>query len=275
MGADRWSAALSGPRPPDSMKRSLLLAALVLALLPHAARAAAPSIVIMIGEEEYHTWETLPQFAKSDLEPLGYRVTLVVADAADKNNFPGLVEALRDADLLFLSVRRRTPHAAQLDAVRAYLASGRPLVGIRTACHAFIVLGDRPTDGKLEDWPEFGPEVIGSHYTRHYNDAPMTRVTVVPGAEGHPILRGVSEAALGGATTLYAVNPLAQGAVPLLVTSTPGHPGETVAWTHAYGPNRARVFYTQLGAPNDFQNPEFRRLLANGVAWALGNPGAH
>jgi type 1 glutamine amidotransferase len=256
------------------MKRRLLLAALVLALLPFAARAAAPRIVVMIGEEEYHTWETLPEFAKADLEPLGYRVTLVVADAADKNNFPGLVEALRDADLLFLSVRRRTPHAAQLDAVRAYLASGRPLVGIRTACHAFIVLGDRPAGGKLEDWPEFGPEVIGSHYTRHYNDAPMTKVTVGPGSEGHPILRGISAASLGGPTTLYAVNPLAEGAVPLLVTSTPGHPLETVAWTHAYGANRARIFYTQLGAPNDFQNPEFRRLLVNGVAWALGKPGA-
>jgi len=227
----------------------------------------------MIGEEEYHTWETLPEFAKADLEPLGYRTTFIVADAADKNSFPGLVDALRDADLLFLSVRRRTPQAAQLDAVRAYLASGRPLVGIRTACHAFIVQGDRPADRKLEDWPEFGPDVIGSHYTRHFNDAPMAKIAVAPGAEGHPILRGLSAAALGGATTLYSVNPLAEGAVPLLLTAIPGHPVETVAWTHDYGPNRARIFYTQLGAPNDFQNPEFRRFLVNSVAWALGRSG--
>lgn len=256
------------------MTKRLLLAALALALSPLAARAAAPRIVFMIGEEEYHTWETLPEFAKAELEPLGYRVTLVQADAADKNNFPGLIEALSDADLLFLSVRRRTPHAGQLDAVRAYLDSGRPLVGIRTACHAFIVQGARPADPKLEDWPEFGPGVLGSHYTRHYNDAPMTIVAVAPGAEASPILSGVSTAALGGKTTLYEVDPLASDAVPLLVTTVPGHPTEAVAWTHAYGPKRARIFYTQLGAPNDFQNPDFRRLLVNGVAWALGKPGA-
>jgi type 1 glutamine amidotransferase len=256
------------------MVRRLLLAVLALALQPLVARAAAPHIVFMIGEEEYHTWETLPEFAKADLEPLGYRITLIQADAADKNNFPGLTDALRDADLLFLSVRRRTPHAAQLEAVRAYLASGRPLVGIRTACHAFIVLDARPADPKLEDWPEFGPDVLGSHYTRHYNDAPMVTITVAPGAEAHPILRGVSAAALGGDTTLYSVNPLANDAVPLLVTTVHGHPLETVAWTHAYGPNRARIFYTQLGAPKDFQNQVFRHLLVNGVAWALGKSGA-
>jgi hypothetical protein len=256
------------------MTRRLLLAILAVALQPFAARAASPCIVFMIGEEEYHTWETLPEFAKADLEPLGYHITLIQADAADKNNFPGLVDALQGADLLFLSVRRRTPHAAQLDAVRAYLASGRPLVGIRTACHAFIVLGARPADPKLEDWPEFGPEVLGSHYTRHYNDAPMVKVTVAPGAGSDPILRGVSADALGGDTTLYEVNPLANDAEPLLVTAVAGHPLQTVAWTHAYGPNRARIFYTQLGAPKDFQNREFRRLLVNGVAWALGKPGA-
>lgn len=255
------------------MKR-LLAAALALALLAPAARAAGARIVFMIGEEEYHTWETLPDFAKADLEPLGYRVTIIKADAADKNSFPGLAGALSDADLLLLSVRRRTPPPAQLDAVRAYLASGRPLVGIRTACHAFIVQGARPSGTTLEDWPEFGPDVLGSHYTRHYNDAPMTTVAVAPGQEGHPILRGVSAAALGGRTTLYAVSPLAKDAVPLLLTTVPGHPLDVVAWTHAYGANGARIFYTQLGAPNDFQNPDFRRLLVNGVAWALGRPGA-
>jgi hypothetical protein len=255
------------------MIRRLLVVALALVLQPLAARAAEPRIVFMIGEDEYHTWETLPEFAKSDLEPLGYRTAVIQAEAADKNNFPGLASALRGADLLFLSVRRRTPPIAQLDAVRTYLDSGRPLVGIRTACHAFLLVGAKPTDPKLEAWPEFGPEVIGSHYTRHYPDALIATVTVASGAESHSILRGVSAAALGGNASLYAVSPLAEGAVPLLVTTVPGYPSEAIAWTHAYGANRARIFYTQLGVPKDFQNPAFRQLLVNGVAWALGKSG--
>src|SRR5262245_61063404 len=102
-----------------------------------------PHIVFMIGEDEYHTWDTLPDFAKRELEPRGYRITTIQADPSDKNRFPGLVEALQSADLLFISVRRRTPPPDQLDAVRAHLNAGRPLVGIRTACHAFAL---RPTD---------------------------------------------------------------------------------------------------------------------------------
>lgn len=255
------------------MIRRLSLAAIALILQPLAARASGANIVFVIGENEYHTAETLPDFARADLEPLGYRVTVIRADASDNNSFPGLINALRSADLVFLSVRRRTPPIAQLDALRAYLASGRPLVGIRTACHAFLLQGARPADLKLEDWPEFGPEVIGSHYTKHLSDAMIAAVAVAPGAESHPILQGVSAAALAGNTSPYAVSPLAKDAVALLVATIPGHHPEPIAWTHAYGANRARIFYTSLGGPKDFQDSDFRRLLVNGVAWALGKPG--
>jgi type 1 glutamine amidotransferase len=251
------------------MMKRLLLAALALILQPLMARAAGPRIVIMIGEDEYHTGETLPEFANADLEPLGYRITFIRGDAGDKNSFPGLVYALGDADLLFLSVRRRTPPVAQLDAVRAYLASGRPLVGIRTACHAFLLVGARPADPKLEDWPEFGPEVLGCHYTKHLTDVPILSVAVAPGQGSHPILRGISATALAGKVSPYAVSPLAKDAVPLLVATIPGHPPEPVAWTHTYGARRARIFFTSLGAPENFQNPDFRHLLVNGIAWAL------
>jgi type 1 glutamine amidotransferase len=253
--------------------RRLLFAALALALQPLAAQAAGPLIVCMLGEDEYHTGETVPQFASSELEPLGYRITLIRSDATDKNDFPGLVNALRDADLLFVSVRRRTPPSAQLDAVRAYLASGRPMVGIRTACHAFLLQGAKPSDPRLEDWPEFGPEVIGSHYTKHYPNAVIAMIAIAPGEESHPVLRGVSAAALAGNVSPYAVSPLAKDAVPLLVATIPGYSQEPVAWTHAYGPNRARIFYTSLGGPKDFANPDFRRLVVNGIAWALGKSG--
>jgi type 1 glutamine amidotransferase len=30
------------------------------------------------------------------------------------------------------------------------------------------------------------------------------------------------------------------------------------------------VFFTSLGHPDDFKNAEFRRLLVNGIGWALG-----
>ena len=255
------------------LKHLICLAVVVgaLAILP-AASAQSRHVVFMIGEDEYHTWETLPEFAKTELEPKGYRVTIVQADSADKNNFPGLIDALRTADLLFVSVRRRTPPSAQLHAVRAHLAAGKPLVGIRTACHAFALRpNDPPATSGHATWQEFDPEVLGGHYTNHHEAGPPTSVSIADGAAGHEILQGIVLSRLAGAGSLYKVAPLVSSARPILIGSIPGQPSEPVAWTHTYGPKGARVFYTSLGHPDDFKNGEFRRLLVNGVAWALGS----
>jgi type 1 glutamine amidotransferase len=250
----------------------LLLAAMLINVsLPAARTRQSPHVVFMVGEDEYHTWETLPEFAERDLKPRGYRVTIVNQDAVDKNNFPGLVEALRTADLLVVSVRRRTPPSEQLDAVRAYLAAGKPLVGIRTACHAFALRpADPPAASGHSAWQGFDPEVLGGHYTNHHPEGPPTTVTVAPGGETHPVLKGISAAGLVGAGSLYKVSPLEKGTTPLLTGAIPGQPAEPVAWTHLYGTKQSRVFYTSLGHPDDFKNAEFRRLLGNGIAWALG-----
>jgi hypothetical protein len=254
------------------LKRLAFVTALLLALAVRTTTVQrVPHIVFMIGEDEYHTWDTLPDFAKRELEPRGYRITTIQQDPADKNNFPGLVEALRSADLLFVSVRRRTPPVDQLEAVRAYLAAGKPLVGIRTACHAFALRpADPPPAPNHGVWQAFDPQVLGGHYTNHYPEGPRTTVTVAPGAGGHEILRGITVAKLFGAGSLYKVSPLESDTTPLLIGAIPDQAPEPIAWTHRFGEKRARVFFTSLGHPDDFANSEFRRLLVNGIDWALG-----
>jgi type 1 glutamine amidotransferase len=49
-----------------------------------------------------------------------------------------------------------------------------------------------------------------------------------------------------------------------------GQPAEPVAWTRLFGGKKARIFYTSLGAPEDFTSADFRRFLSNAVTWALG-----
>lgn len=247
-----------------------LFRSLILALACLTLPAQASNLVFMIGEDEYLTWETLPEFSKTDVEPLGHHVTIIHADANDKNHFPGLVEALKDADLLLVSVRRRTPPKEQLDAIRAYLAAGRPLIGIRTASHAFAL---RPketlADSKLANWQEFDPEVLGGNYSNHHRGEDKTIITVAPGAESHAILKGITFSELVGNGTLYKNTPLAKTATPLLIGTIPNQPAEPVAWTHRYGPKQAKIFYTSLGHVDDFKEPAFHRLLLNAIAWAL------
>ena len=125
------------------------------------------------------------------------------------------------------------------------------------------------TDPKLAVWQEFDPEVLGGHYTGHYGKDPAA-VTLAPGAAPHPILSGVAVDKLVAHGGLYKNTPLEKTAVPLLIGTIAGQPAEPVAWTHRFGAKQARIFYTSLGHWDDFQNPEFRRFLVNGVAWALG-----
>jgi type 1 glutamine amidotransferase len=231
--------------------------------------APRPHVVFLIGEDEYKTETTLPAFARTDLAPRGVRVSVIAASPGDANDFPGMARAVADADLVLVSVRRRTPPREQLDALRAYLDSGRPLVGIRTASHAFALRPKDTLPAGRDQWPEFDPRVLGGHYTGHHGEGPKVALTVTPGSEGHPILRGVDLAALRGNGSLYKVSPLEPGTTPILTGAIPGKDPEPVAWTHAYGPKKARVFYSSLGHPEDFEEPAFRRLLTNAIFWAL------
>lgn len=229
-------------------------------------------VVMVIGDDEYKTEVTLPEFAKSELEPLGFEVQVIHSDSKDKNNFPGLVEALDGADVLLVSVRRRTPPKEQLDAIRSHIAAGKGVVGIRTASHAWSLRSkednDKLAERGLDSWMTFDPDVIGGHYTNHHGNGPKTAAQVAEGAAEHPILRGVDVAAMVGHGSLYKVSPLASSATPLLIGSIPNQPAEPIAWTNVT-PSKSRVFYTSLGHEEDFENPNFRKLLANGLMWTI------
>jgi len=229
------------------------------------AEATQPHVVFMIGEREYKTEDSLPKFAKEQLEMRGIRSTIIHAQSADRNNFDGLL-ALKNADLLFVSVRRRSLPRDQLALVREFADSGKPIVGIRTANHAFHTKGKHP-DGHAE-WQEFDPKVLGGHYRGHHGNGITSRLQVANGAEKHPILEGVSLDSFVGHGSLYQVAPLAKIATPLVIGSIPDKPSEPVAWTHQY--KKSRVFYTSLGHIDDFESPDFNRLLTNAVFWALG-----
>lgn len=224
-------------------------------------------IVFMIGEDEYRTWETLPKFATTELETSGYRCSVIMANPPDSADFQGIETALRDADCLVLSVRRRLPPKAQLDAVRAYLASGRPLVGIRTASHAFAPRKNGTVPDGHGAWLNFDAEVLGGNYQNHYKAGPLTTITASV-AKPHPILEGVTLEGWTTKASLYRNTPLQPTAETLLMGSIPDQKPEPLAWVHTFG--KSKVFYTSLGYVDDFENASFRRLFKNAITWAAG-----
>jgi nicotinamidase-related amidase/type 1 glutamine amidotransferase len=224
-----------------------------------------PRVVLAISEDEYQTARTLPAFAAEVLQAqLGLETTILHGDPKNPHIIPGLAEALEKADLLLLSVRRRALPERDLQAVRQFLAAGKPLVGIRTASHAFDARGQGPA-GHVE-WTKFDPEVLGGNYHGHHGVGPKVTVTIAPAAKEHPILAGI-EGPFVGHGSLYKVSPLAASASPLLIGTIPDQPPEPVAWVNVH--DKGRIFYTSLGHPDDFKDAQFVRLLGNAVLWAL------
>jgi type 1 glutamine amidotransferase/nicotinamidase-related amidase len=226
-----------------------------------------PHIVFVISESEYKTAETLPAFARAELEPRGLRCTFIHASAAKPNEFPKIA-AVKTADLLVLSVRRQIPPADQLDMIRAHLKAGKPLVAIRTASHAFHAGKDDVKAG----WPAFDTEILGGRYEGHYGkktNGPSAHVKMAAGVGSHPLLAGVTPDEFPVTSHLYKNRDLAKG-VTLLLTGRMDGQTEPVAWVNTVGGRR--VFYTSLGNTNDFALPPFRRMLLNAVFWSIDKP---
>ena len=201
----------------------------------------------------------MPQFAADELEKrLGWKPTILQSDS--KTDLPGL-DALDRAELLVVYMRRRELPEDQLNRFKAYFEAGKPVVGLRTASHAF------------QNWLEFDHAVLGGNYTSHYGNPRDVTVRLWSGeAAASPILRGVVRDgdSWQSVSTLYRNTPLAATATPLLKGKWGDRPEEPVAWTNTH--NGGRVFYTSLGTPDDFNDPHFRRLLLNGILWALDKP---
>jgi nicotinamidase-related amidase/type 1 glutamine amidotransferase len=226
-----------------------------------------PKIVIVISEPEYRTNETLPVFARDVLrDDFGFD-TLIIEGDSKQHTIAGLAEALPTANLLLLSMRRQALPPAELQAVRDYLAAGKPLVGIRTSSHPFDARGQGPA-GHAE-WPGFDPEVLGGNYTGHHGAGPTSTLVAAEGAAEHPILTGI-DFPFTSPASLYKTSPLASSTTALLVGSIPDAPAEPTAWTNTFGD--CHVFYTSLGHVDDFADPNFVRLLGNAVHWALDRP---
>lgn len=260
-------------------------------------------VVLVSGDEEYRSEEALTQLGKILARHHGFDCTVLYAiDPATGtiapqivDNIPGL-EALRTADLLVIATRFRNLPDEQMREIDAYLRSGRPVVGLRTATHAFKIPAGRAYhhysfDHAGDPMPQgFGRGVLGETWIAHHgaHGTESTRGLLAPGAQEHPVLRGIGDGDIWGPTDVYAVRlPLPGDARPLVlgqvlagmrpgaaaVAGAKNEPPMPVAWTKTYsvaGGPAGRVFATTMGAATDMEASGTRRLLVNGCYWAVG-----
>lgn len=222
-----------------------------------------PHLVMLIAEDEYQTGQTLPAFATSHLGR-SFKMTTVFGSDRERHLLPG-IEAVQQADVLLVSIRRRWLPARAMQLVRAYVASGKPVIGIRTASHAFSVRGSSPPEGFAE-WPEFDAEVFGGNYHGHHRNHLKSTIRYAEDSP-HPILQKLKTQPFSQGGSLYQTSPLADGTHVLNTGFIEGEPPEPVTWTFQRS-DGGRSFYTSLGHVKDFANPQFTDLLYHGICWA-------
>lgn len=265
---------------------------------PHGS-AKGKSIVLISGDEEYRSEESLPQLAQILSAYHGFRCTVLFAiDKKDgtinpqqTDNIPGL-EALDSADLLVILTRFRDLPDDQMKHIADYVESGRPVVGIRTATHAFQIKSS-PTFAKYT-WnnPDggFGRVVLGETWVGHHgkHGKESTLGILNPKESTHPVLSGIHDRELWSKTDVYEAHLPLPGDSKVLIfgqvlssmdPKDPPAPGAVnepmmpIAWVKSYtgsSGKTARILTTTMGTSEDLLTEANRRLMVNACYWALG-----
>lgn len=249
-------------------------------------------VVLISGDEEYRSEESCPMLAKILSQKYGYDCVVLFSinpdggyiDSNFQKNIPG-TEALKSADLMIIGTRFRQLPDDQLANIAAFLNAGKPVMGFRTATHAFT--GSAKT-GNFE-WSKFGLNILGEQWVSHHGDHKKqgTRSVVESEHAKHAVLSGVGE--IFGTTDVYGVANLDQKAATVLlrgavteslnplsknIDGPKNNPMMPIAWLREYtapnGTSKGKAFCTTMGAATDFADENLRRLFVNVVHHLTG-----
>ncbi len=253
-------------------------------------------VVLVSGDEEYRSEEALPQLAKILSQHHGFQCTVVFAidpetgviDPDQSSNIPGL-ESLDNADLMIIATRFRSLPDEQMKHIVDYVEQGKPIIGLRTATHAFNFTGETSFghygyNFKGEAFEQgFGRQVLGETWISHHGKHKFESTRGLIGDKSHPITTGIKDGEIWGPSDVYGVRlPLTGDAHTLVlgqilsgmtadsepVTDDRNDPMMPIAWTRTY--KDGRIFTTTMGAATDLENAPLRRLVLNAVLWCVG-----
>ena len=248
-------------------------------------------IVLVSGDEEYRSEESMPMMAKILAEHHGFDTTVLFSwskdgSYIDPNNAAGVKgwEKLDSADLMIIATRMRTFSPETVKHLGGYLNAGKPVIGLRTATHAFKGQG-KMGSVKPNNWGlRFLGEKWVSHHGLHKKEG--FRALIEKGAEEHAILNSVKD--ITGPPDVYTVRHLTNADTILLrgeVTETldpsslavkgkKNDPMMPLAWLHPYkspdDEGKGMAFCTTAGAATDFVKEDMRRLIVNASYHLMG-----
>lgn len=254
-------------------------------------------VVLISGDEEYRSEESLPMLGKMLAEKHGFKCTVLFAidkgtgeiNPKESTNIPN-VAAVDSADFLILGLRFREYSDEDMKHIVDYVEAGKPLLGMRTSTHAFNYTKNKQSPYASWSYSAnggFGKKVLGETWINHHGNhgSESTRGVIEEANKSHPLLTGVED--VWGPTDVYGVTKLPDDAKVLLRGSVLGgmkpddkpvagkknEPMMPVAWVRERKSEKGgtqKVICTTMGAATDFVSPGLARFVTNCVYWGTG-----
>lgn len=261
---------------------------------PPASIANGKTVVLVSGDEEYRSEESLPMLAKILSQRHGFKTTVLFAidkqtgviNPNETGNIARL-DLLESADLMVLATRWRVLPPQQLQYFLNYFNAAKPIIALRTATHAF----NNTDHYGAYDWQNFGLNVIGENWLNHHGEHKVQggRAVIVEKNAQHPILNNVND--IFTWSDIYGIKHLDQAKATILlrgavteslnpdskiVDGKINQPMMPLAWLKSYpapaGDKSGQIFVTTAGAAVDFKKADLRRLVVNATYHLLNIP---
>jgi len=210
-------------------------------------------VALVSGSGEYKSHESLPIWQKH-LEANAPVECIRIFNKSD-TELPG-IEKLADCDAAVFFTRRLKIDGDAITAIKKFVESGKPILGIRTASHGF------------QNWLEMDQLIFGGDYKGHFGANVKCDVSFTDAGKKHSILQNVKPFASVG--SLYK-NAMPAKDVIVLQNGTAGKNTEPVTWMRErkIAEKNQRIFYTSLGHPEDFADEQFIKMLTQALGWCL------
>ena len=254
-----------------------LAAATAFLALPVQAAPAKPLRVLIVSGGGYHNYPEQRRLLEDGLEAaLNVEVSHLFNETSGAERRPIIGNANYGDGYDVIMHNECSSQPGDTVALANALAPHRrgvPAVNLHCAMHSY----------RLETWRE--PAKPGAADARWFaftgiqstGHGPQSPIKLSAINAGHPIAKGLElwttpDEELYNNLTDFGVTPILAGIQPNAVKENERSQQFTVAWTHEYGPAKAKVFSLTLAHnENTMADKRYLNLVARGVAWATGH----
>ena len=199
-------------------------------------------VMVMGGHTTgFHEFEIMAPIYEQFLTEAEFDVTIT----EDRDDFKKEVLEPYQVIIDYTTGEDLTPD--QADGLLGGIVGGKGFVAVHSAADSF-----KQTPGYIE--------MVGGKFLTHPRPQPLTFNVKEP---SHPVMEGITDFAME--EELYLMQTC--GHFELLITTQFRGFERPITWVKPYG--HGRVLFTALGhGKEQTENPNFQRLIVNGVRWA-------